>query len=148
MSADECARRLTAATPVRLLFEDSPSARLVAAVENAYPGSAGDWVDGSRTYVARRTVRSSPTLSRRPRRQTTKVGYSIDRTAAWPGSGFGAMPRSSYPLSKLPMSTRRTFVGQIGAAAVAGVLDVDELRAAQTSMQSTWDTAWIDQLVA
>lgn len=44
------------------------------------------------------------------------------------------------------MSTRRMFVGRIGAAAVAGLLDVDELRAAQSSMPSTWDTSWIDRL--
>ena len=46
------------------------------------------------------------------------------------------------------MSTRRSFLGTIGVAAVAGVVDADELRAGRVTAQSAWDTSWIPRLAA
>jgi len=45
------------------------------------------------------------------------------------------------------MSSRRTFIAQIGAGAAASLLDADELRAGTFSAtQSGWDTSWLDRL--
>jgi hypothetical protein len=44
------------------------------------------------------------------------------------------------------MTRRRDFLGQLGLLASAIAVDADELKAASTSTQSTWDTSWIDKL--
>lgn len=44
------------------------------------------------------------------------------------------------------MTTRRTFIGSIGAAAVAGLFDADELRAGTAAAATAWDTSWLDRL--
>lgn len=44
------------------------------------------------------------------------------------------------------MTGRRRFVGQLGALAVAMTFASDELRAASSSSQGTWDTSWLDRL--
>lgn len=47
------------------------------------------------------------------------------------------------------MTSRRTFLAQVGAGTAASLLDVDELRAGTVSSKScTWDTSWIDKLKA
>ena len=46
------------------------------------------------------------------------------------------------------VSTRRKFIGQVGASAVASLMDLDELRAGQAAAGSAWDTSWIDRLKA
>ncbi|MGH9889739.1 MAG: hypothetical protein ACREBE_29695 [bacterium] len=45
------------------------------------------------------------------------------------------------------MSSRRTFITQVGVGAAASLLDAQELRAATVSAQSSaWDTSWIDKV--
>ena len=44
------------------------------------------------------------------------------------------------------MTGRRRFVGQLGALAAAMTVASDELRAASSSSQGTWDTSWLDRL--
>ena len=44
------------------------------------------------------------------------------------------------------MTRRREFLGQLGILASAIAVDADELKAASSATQSTWDTSWIEKL--